>query len=102
MREIRQLSKGVRFDKDGGGLMRIQNKTFPDGELVIYTDYKRSAHAGAEGCFQIQDIFLENESDRSILQEINIDQGRHYHHIKEVLQDLLLPIDFKDYREEIV
>ena len=82
--------------------MIIQNKTFPDGELVIYTDYKRSTHAGADGCFQISDIRLEGYSDRSILKELNIDQGIHYHNIKQVLQDLLLPINFKDYREEIV
>lgn len=81
--------------------MKIQNKTFPDGELVIYMDYKCSADAGAEGCFQIQNICLENEFDTSIIQEISVDQGKHYHNIKEVLQDLLLPIDFKDYREEI-
>lgn len=82
--------------------MIIQNKMFPDGELVIYTDYKRSTHAGADGCFQISDICIEDYSDGSILRDINIDQGVHYHSIKEVLKDLSLPIDFTNYREEIV
>ncbi len=82
--------------------MIIQNKMFPDGELVIYTDYKRSTHAGADGCFQISDICIEDYSDRSILKDLNIDQGVHYHSIKEVLQDLSLPLDFTNYREEII
>lgn len=83
--------------------MIIQNKLFSDGVLVIYTDYKRSTHAGADGCFQISNICIENDdNDISILNDISIDQGVHYYKIADVLQDLSLPLDFKNYREEIV
>lgn len=82
--------------------MIIQNKTFPDGQLIFYNDYKRSTHAGANGCFQISDICLEGYTDESILKELNIDQGVHYHDMKEVFKDLMLPSNFNNYREEIV
>lgn len=82
--------------------MIIQNKEFPNGKLVIYTDYKRSTHAGADGCFQVVDICIEGYSEISILKDVTIDQGVHYFNLTEVLQDLSLPLDFSDYREEIV
>ena len=65
--------------------MKIQGIDFEDGKLEIYPDYSRSQHAGADGCFQIIDIYLNN---KSILKKLNIDQGRHYFTLDEVAKDL--------------
>lgn len=65
--------------------MKIQGIDFENGKLEIYPDYSRSHHAGADGCFQIVDIFLDNNS---ILSKLNIDQGRHYFDLNEVAKDL--------------
>ena len=81
--------------------MKIQNKTFPEGELVIYTSYIRSEHAGAGGCFQIVDICIEGDIDKSILNDVNIDQGTHYQSINQVLKDLKISSDSINFREEI-
>ena len=80
-------------------MVKIQNKIFLDGELIIYTDYKRSEHAGAGGYFQVVDICIDS---KSILKDLDIDQGTHYYDMKNVLQDLLLPSDFDAYREKVM
>lgn len=82
--------------------MKIQQKEFEDGELVIYVDYSRSDHAGAGGCFQIVNIEIEREDNVSILDDINIDPGVHYHDIKDVLKDLELDSMKVDFRVECV
>ena len=66
-------------------VIKIQGLNFEDGELTIFADYKRSEQAGAGGCFQIVDIYLNN---KSILNKLNIDQGRHYFTLDEVAKDL--------------
>ena len=81
--------------------MVIQNKTFPDGELIIYTDYSRSTHAGADGYFQVVDICISNDSEDSILDELNVDQGVHYQCIEALLKDLLVSPNFVNYKEVI-
>ncbi len=68
--------------------MKIQGKDFPDGELKIRPDYERSEHAGAAGCFQIADVILVYSERKSILTELNIDQGKHYYNLDEVAEDL--------------
>ena len=65
--------------------MEIQGMDFENGELVIYADYSRSAHAGAEGCFQVVDIRL---NENSLLGKLNIDQGHHYFNKSEIAKDL--------------
>lgn len=82
--------------------LKIQGKDFSEGELVIYTNYERSEHAGAGGCFQIVDIYIEADKDESILTDLDIDQGRHYHNIDEVLQDLQVSRGLINFREEKV
>ena len=66
-------------------VIKIQGLNFEDGELTIFADYKRSEQAGAGGCFQIVDIYLNN---KSILNKLNIDQGRHYFTLDEVAKEL--------------
>lgn len=65
--------------------LKIQGKEFPDGELIIVADYESSEHVGADGCFQVVDIQID---EQSILQNILIDQGFHYNSKEEVLEDL--------------
>ena len=80
--------------------MVIQNKIFPDGELVIYVDYSVSERAGAGGCFQIFDICIDENI--SILSDLKIDIGFHYNHINDVLQDLEIIPGTVNVRQEIV
>ena len=80
--------------------MVIQNKMFPDGEIVIYVDYERSEHAGADGCFQVSDISIEGDVNESIQDRIAIDQGKHHHSLDEVLSDLVVAINDVDVRVE--
>lgn len=82
--------------------MVIQGKVFKEGELIIYTDYKRSAHAGAAGCFQVIDVCIDGDTETSILQDIDIDQGKHYFEISEVLNDLEIDLIYIDFREEVM
>lgn len=82
--------------------MKIQGKEFKDGILVIETDYSRSSHAGAGGCFQVVNIWIEGDSDASIIDEIQIDQGQLYFSLNDVLEDLGVNPDDTNYREEIV
>ena len=69
----------------GMSAIKIQEINLEDGILTIFADYKRSEQAGAGGCFQIVDIYLNNQS---ILNKLNIDQGRHYFTLDEVAKDL--------------
>lgn len=82
--------------------MIIQNQEFMDGELVIYEDYTRSEHAGAGGCFQIVNICIEGDTDLSILDKLQIDQGRHYHNVKELLDELNVDSKLISYKEKTV
>lgn len=82
--------------------MEIQGKEFENGELIFYVDYARSEHAGAAGCFQVVDISIEGNSETSILKDIEIDQGKHYFDINELLIDLNLDIEKTSYRVETV
>lgn len=68
--------------------------------MVIYTDYERSEYAEAGGCFQIVDIYIEAYTDESILADLDIDQGIHYHNIDEVLQDLQVSLGSINFREK--
>ena len=69
----------------GMSAIKIQEINFEDGNLTIFADYKRSEKAGAGGCFQSVDIYLNN---KCILNKLNIDQGRHYFTLDEVAKDL--------------
>lgn len=82
--------------------MIIQNKNFPDGELVINTDYSHSSHAGADGCFQIVNISINinGDTDESIIDQLQIDYGKHYFSILDVLKDLDVNPKEITYREE--
>ncbi len=90
------------FSKEVKSKMIIQGKNFPDGTLVIYTNYSISSHAGADGCFQIVDICIENHEEKSILKKLKINFGKHYFNIKDVLNDLNVDIKIINYREETV
>ena len=69
----------------GMSAIKIQEINFEDGNLTIFADYKRSEKAGAGGCFQIVEIYLNNKIN---LNKLNIDQGRHYFTLDEVAKDL--------------
>ena len=70
--------------------MKIQGMDFKNGELVIYADYGRSAHAGAGGCFQVVDIRLDKNS---LLGKLNIEQGHHYFNKSEIARDLKVELN---------
>lgn len=82
--------------------MKIQGMDFPNEELIFYIDYATSERAGATGCFQVVDISIGSNVESSILNEIKIDQGKHYFNIHELLNDLNLDIKTTDYRVEII
>lgn len=81
--------------------MNIQFKEFEDGVLVIRINYSRSEHAGAGGCFQIVDVSIEGETDKSITKSLDIDYGIHYSDINDFLNDLKIKPETIDYRIEI-
>ena len=82
--------------------MKIQGKEFENGKLIFCLDYARSEHTGAAGCFQVVDISIEGSSETSILKDIEIDQGKHYFDINELVNDLNLDIPKVSYRVENV
>ena len=70
--------------------------------LVIHADYERSEHAGAGGCFQIGDISIEGDTTESILDKVVVDQGKHYHSVDEVINELGVDVNKVDIRVERV
>lgn len=81
--------------------MIIQGKNFSDGIILIQTDYSVSERAGAEGCFQICDIFIQDEygNEQSIIKDIKIDQGFHYQKVEDVVKDMGLNPQKVNYQE---
>lgn len=81
--------------------MIIQEKEFDDGVLAVRVDYGRSEHAGASGCFQIVDVYIDGVSDDSITDKLDIDFGKHYLDISDFLRDLGVNPTAINYRVEV-
>lgn len=60
-------------------------------------DYETSEHAGAGGMFQVVAIY--DGDDNEITQSYTIDEGRHYHNLKDVIRDMGYDPSKVDYEE---
>lgn len=53
-------------------------------EYKVYRDFDTSEEAGASGCFQVVELVDEDGLDSTDV----IDQGKHYHSLDELIDDI--------------
>lgn len=67
----------------------------PVNYLSIICDYETAERCGASGTFQVEKLIANTDSGEVDITTM-VDQGKHYHELKDVATDLGLNVDIEE------